>query len=145
FAQEVKREGFTHVLLVGMGGSSLGPEVLAQTFGESPGWPRLRILDSTDPAQIRTVEAEIDPGKTLFIVSSKSGRTTEPNILKSYFFARAADAIGREKAGEHFVAITDPGSSLEQTAAKELFRRVFRGEPSIGGRYSVLSPFGLVP
>jgi transaldolase/glucose-6-phosphate isomerase len=145
FAQAVKREGVRDAVLLGMGGSSLGPEVLAQTFGDQPGWPRLRILDSTDPAQISSLEAEIDLRRTLFIVSSKSGSTTEPNILKAYFLARVADAIGGENTGNHFVAITDPGSSLEQIAEKERFRRIFRGVPSIGGRYSVLSPFGLVP
>jgi transaldolase/glucose-6-phosphate isomerase len=145
FAQEVKREKFTHALLLGMGGSSLGPEMIAQTFGQKSGFPKLRILDSTDPAQIRAAEAAIDLAKTLFIVSSKSGSTTEPNILKDYFFQRVVDAIGREKAGKHFVAITDPGSSLEETAEHDGFRRTFHGVPSIGGRYSVLSPFGLVP
>jgi transaldolase/glucose-6-phosphate isomerase len=145
FAQEVKREGFAHVILLGMGGSSLAPEVLAQTFGRTPGWPKLRILDSTDPAQIRAIDAEIDVRKTLFIVSSKSGSTTEPNILKAHFYRRVADAVGREQAGRHFVAITDPGSALEQAARAERFRRIFHGVPSIGGRYGVLSPFGLVP
>jgi transaldolase / glucose-6-phosphate isomerase len=145
FAQELKARGFRHAVLLGMGGSSLGPEVLVQTFSDQPGWPKLRVLDSTDPAQIRSIEAEIDIGKTLFIVSSKSGSTTEPNILKSYFHARAAEAVGHDKAGSHFVAITDPGSSLEQTAREDHFWRVFHGVPSIGGRYSVLSPFGLVP
>jgi transaldolase/glucose-6-phosphate isomerase len=144
-AQEVKRRGFRDAVLLGMGGSSLGPEVLAQTLGNQPGWPRLRVLDTTVPAQIEALEAEIDVSKTLFIVSSKSGSTTEPNILKAYFFARVADAIGREQAGKRFVAVTDPGSSLERTAAEDGFWRVFHGVPSIGGRYSVLSPFGLVP
>jgi transaldolase/glucose-6-phosphate isomerase len=145
FAREVEREGFTDALLLGMGGSSLGPEVLATTFGHKPGWPRLRILDSTDPAQVRAAEDAITLDRTLFIVSSKSGSTTEPNVLLDYFFHRLSERIGREKAGRHFVAITDPGSSLEKTAKTDGFRRVFHGEPSIGGRYSVLSPFGLVP
>ncbi len=128
-----------------MGGSSLGPEVLARTFGPKSGWPRLRILDSTVPAQIEALEAELDLGKTLFIVSSKSGSTTEPNVLTDYFFKRVADTVGAEKAGAHFIAITDPGSSLEKRAELQNFRRIFHGVPSIGGRYSVLSPFGLVP
>jgi len=145
FAQEVRNEGFTHALLLGMGGSSLGPEVLAQTFGHQPGWPKLRILDSTDPAQIRAEEAKLDLTRTLFIVSSKSGSTTEPNVLKDYFYMRAADAVGSNKVGGHFLAITDPGSALEATAKRDRFWRIFHGEPSIGGRYSVLSPFGLVP
>jgi transaldolase / glucose-6-phosphate isomerase len=143
FAQEVKREGFTDALLLGMGGSSLGPEVLAQIFGHKPGWPRLRILDSTDPAQIRAAQAKINLSSTLFIVSSKSGSTTEPNILNEYFYQHVAQTVG--EAGRNFVAVTDPGSSLEATARKLQFRHVFHGVPSIGGRYSVLSAFGLVP
>ncbi len=145
FAQDVKREAFTHILLLGMGGSSLGPEVLSLTFGKKPGWPTLRILDSTDPAQIKAIESAVDAARTLFIVSSKSGTTTEPNALKDYFFARAVEAVGKSKAGEHFVAITDPGSALEKIARADGYRRIFHGRPSIGGRYSVLSPFGLAP
>ena len=128
-----------------MGGSSLGPEVLATTFGHKSGFPRLRILDSTVPAQIKALEGTLDLGKTLFIVSSKSGTTTEPNVFKDYFFKRVADTVGEAKAGRHFVAITDPGSALEKTAKAQNFRKIFFGVPSIGGRYSVLSPFGLVP
>jgi transaldolase / glucose-6-phosphate isomerase len=145
FAEEIRREGFTDALLLGMGGSSLGPEVLAAVFGHKAGFPRLRILDSTVPAQIKAVEISLDLGKTLFIVSSKSGSTTEPNIFKDYFFKRVADAVGEDKAGRHFAAITDPGSALEQAAKAQGFRKVFFGVPSIGGRYSVLSPFGLIP
>ena len=145
FAQDVKRAAFTNVLLLGMGGSSLGPEVLALTFGKQSGWPTLRILDSTDPAQIRATAAAIDMTRTLFIVSSKSGTTTEPNVLKDYFFARVVEAVGKDKAGGHFVAVTDPGSALEKTAKADRFRRVLLGQTNIGGRYSVLSPFGLVP
>jgi transaldolase/glucose-6-phosphate isomerase len=143
-ASEVRREGFKDALLLGMGGSSLGPEVLATTFGQTAGFPRLRILDSTVPAQIRAIEATLDIRKTLFIVSSKSGSTTEPNVLKDYFFKRVADS-GAAKPGRHFIAITDPGSALEKTAKADDFRKIFFGVPSIGGRYSVLSPFGLVP
>jgi transaldolase / glucose-6-phosphate isomerase len=145
FADGLKGEGFTDAVVLGMGGSSLGPEVLSLIFEKKIGWPTLRILDSTDPTQIRGVEAAIDIARTLFIVSSKSGSTTEPNMLKDYFLARVVDAVGKEKAGQHFVAITDPGTSLEKIAKAEGFRRVFYGVPSIGGRYSVLSPFGLVP
>src|SRR5580658_5598214 len=145
FAEEIRREGFADALLLGMGGSSLGPEVLATVFGHKAGFPRLRILDSTVPAQIKAIESTLDLGKTLFIVSSKSGSTTEPNIFKDYFFKRVADAVGEAKAGRHFVAITDPGSALEKTAKTQGFREIFFGLPSIGGRYSVLSPFGLVP
>ena len=145
FAEEIRREGFTDALLLGMGGSSLGPEVLATVFGHKQDFPRLRILDSTVPAQIKAIEATLDLGKTLFIVSSKSGSTTEPNIFKDYFFKRVADAVGEAKAGRHFIAITDPGSALEQSAKAQNFRKIFFGVPSIGGRYSVLSPFGLAP
>src|SRR5579862_1430893 len=145
FAEETRREGFADALLLGMGGSSLGPEVLATVFGHKQNFPRLRILDSTVPAQIKAIEATFDLGKTLFIVSSKSGSTTEPNIFKDYFFKRVADAVGEDKAGRQFVAITDPGSALEQAAKAQNFRKIFFGVPSIGGRYSVLSPFGLVP
>ncbi|HTC03445.1 MAG TPA: bifunctional transaldolase/phosoglucose isomerase, partial [Xanthobacteraceae bacterium] len=145
FAEEIRRDGFVDALLLGMGGSSLGPEVFATVFGHKAGFPRLRILDSTVPAQIKAIEGTLDLGKTLFIFSSKSGSTTEPNIFKDYFFKRVADAAGADKAGRHFVAITDPGSALEQTAKAQNFRKTFFGEPSIGGRYSVLSPFGLVP
>jgi len=145
FAEEISREGFADALLLGMGGSSLGPEVLATVFGHKAGFPRLRILDSTVPAQIKAIEATLDLGKTLFIVSSKSGSTTEPNIFKDYFFKRVADTVGEAKAGRQFVAITDPGSALEQSAKAQNFRKIFFGVPSIGGRYSVLSPFGLLP
>ncbi len=145
FADEIRREGFKDALLLGMGGSSLGPEVLAATFGRQNGFPRLRILDSTVPAQIKAIEATLDLEKTLFIVSSKSGSTTEPNVFKDYFFKRVADTVGETNAGRHFVAITDPGSALEKAAQAQKFRKTFFGVPSIGGRYSVLSPFGLVP
>ncbi len=144
-AQDVKSAGFTHALLLGMGGSSLGPEVLARTFGRVSGFPELLVLDSTDPAQIKAIENKIDIAKTLFIVSSKSGSTLEPNIFKQYFFERAKQVLGAEKAGSHFIAITDPGSKMEQVAEADHFRNIFHGLPSIGGRYSVLSNFGMVP
>jgi transaldolase / glucose-6-phosphate isomerase len=144
-AEDVRRTGFSDVLLLGMGGSSLGPEVLAETFGSRPGFPKLHVLDSTDPAQIRRFEARIDPARTLFLVSSKSGSTLEPNIFRQYFFERAKQAVGTTEAPNRFVAITDPGSSLEKAALTEGFRSVFHGVPSIGGRYSVLSDFGMVP
>ena len=145
FADDVKRSGFTDVLLLGMGGSSLGPEVLSETFDSKPGFPKLHVLDSTDPAQIHRFEARIDPARTLFLVSSKSGSTLEPNIFKQYFYERAKQAVGDSGAPNRFVAITDPGSSLEKVAFTEGFRAVFHGLPSIGGRYSVLSDFGMVP
>jgi transaldolase/glucose-6-phosphate isomerase len=145
YAQRVKGQNFTDAVVLGMGGSSLGPEVLAETFPRKSGFPKLHVLDSTDPAQVRAMERTVDLSKTLFIVSSKSGGTTEPNVMKDYFFARVAATIGPEKAGHRFIAVTDPGSSLEKTATKQGFARIFHGDPSIGGRYSVLSPFGLVP
>jgi transaldolase/glucose-6-phosphate isomerase len=145
FARRVKGQNFTDTVVLGMGGSSLGPEVLAETFAKKAGFPKLHVLDSTDPAQVRNLQASIDIAKTLFIVSSKSGGTTEPNVMKDYFFARVSEAIGADKAGHRFIAVTDPGSSLEKVATKQGFARIFHGDPSIGGRYSVLSPFGLVP
>ena len=144
FSDWVKREKFTDAVVLGMGGSSLGPEVLALTFGRQGGFPQLRILDSTDPAQVMRTESDVTLSRTLFIVSSKSGSTTEPNALMDYFFARLNEESGG-KAGGHFVAVTDPGSSLEKVATKRGFAHIFHGEPTIGGRYSVLSPFGLVP
>lgn len=133
----VRTERFTHLLLLGMGGSSLCPEVLAETLGHGPGSPRVLVLDSTDPAQVRAAAEEIDPARTLFVVSSKSGSTLEPNILKDFFLARAP--------ARHFLAVTDPGSSLERDARSAGFRAVYHGVPSIGGRYSALSNFGMVP
>jgi transaldolase / glucose-6-phosphate isomerase len=144
FARGVRAEGFSDVLLLGMGGSSLGPEVLAKSLGSAPGYPKLHVLDSTDPEQVRRFERGMDIRRTLFIVSSKSGTTLEPNALLDYFFARTSAVIGKA-AGRHFIAITDPGSRLQDTAAQKGFRGVFLGVPSIGGRYSVLSKFGLVP
>jgi len=145
YAQRVKEQHFTDAVVLGMGGSSLGPEVLAETFPRKAGFPKLHVLDSTDPAQVRAMENAVDLSKTLFIVSSKSGGTTEPNVMREYFFARVAETIGAERAGHRFIAVTDPGSSLEKVAIKQGFARIFHGDPSIGGRYSVLSPFGLVP
>jgi transaldolase / glucose-6-phosphate isomerase len=144
-AADVKAAGFTHILLLGMGGSSLGPDVLAATFGRQAGYPQLHVLDSTDPAEVRAQESRIDIAKTLFIVSSKSGSTLEPTIFKEYFFARAAEAVGADKAGGQFIAITDPGSALERMAKKDGFRGIYYGDAGIGGRYSVLSNFGMVP
>jgi transaldolase/glucose-6-phosphate isomerase len=141
----VREEGFSDVLLLGMGGSSLCPDILASAFGKIDGFPLLHVLDSTDPAQIRSFEEKIDLTETLFIVSSKSGTTLETMILKRYFFDRLASEIGEEEAGRRFIAITDPDSALEETAEEDSFRRVFFGVPSIGGRYSALSDFGMVP
>jgi transaldolase / glucose-6-phosphate isomerase len=145
FAQDVAKSGFKHALLLGMGGSSLCPEVLSITFGKQAGYPQLHILDSTDPAQVKSRENEIDVPNTLFIVASKSGSTLEPNIFKQYFFDLTERAVGKGNAGKQFVAITDPGSKMQQVAEADSFRHIFFGLPSIGGRYSALSNFGLAP
>jgi transaldolase / glucose-6-phosphate isomerase len=145
FAAEVQDAGFKHAMVLGMGGSSLCPEVLRKSFGKIAGFPELHVLDSTDPAQIRSFEDRVDLAKTLFFVSSKSGTTLEPNIFKQYFFARVAEVVGEKDAGKHFVAITDPGSQLRVTAERDHFRKIFLGLPSVGGRYSALSDFGLAP
>ena len=140
-----KAEGVTHVLVLGMGGSSLCPEVLRTSFARRPGAPELLVCDSTDPAQIASFAARVPIATTLFVVSSKSGGTLEPNIFQAYFFDRAAKALGIANAGRRFIAITDPGSAMEKVAASNGFRRVFHGLPSVGGRFSALSDFGLVP
>ncbi len=144
-ADDVKGAGMTHALLLGMGGSSLAPEVLKMTFGDVDGCPQLHVLDSTDPAQVRAFADRVDLAKTLVLVASKSGSTLEPNILKQYFFERVKESVGADQVGAHFIAITDPGSQLDQLARQEQFRHVFYGVPSIGGRYSALSNFGMVP
>jgi transaldolase/glucose-6-phosphate isomerase len=144
-AAAIRRPEFSHVVLLGMGGSSLGPEVLAQTFASQPRRPKLQVLDSTDPAQIRSIDSDIDLHHSLFLVSSKSGTTLEPNILKQHFFERVQSVLGAEPAGSRFIAVTDPGSKLQQVAERDRFRAVAFGKPSIGGRYSVLSDFGMVP
>ena len=144
-AANIRRENFLHAVLLGMGGSSLGPEVLARTFGHTSAHPKLIVLDLTEPEQIRAVEETIDLVRTLFIVSSKSGSTLEPNILKDYFFERVKASVGPDRAGSHFIAVTDPGSELETIAQRDRFRYLGMGRPSIGGRYSVLSDFGMVP
>ena len=144
-AKEVHDRGFEHILLLGMGGSSLCPEVLRKTFGRIPRFPNLHVLDSTDPAQVKAFDHQIDIAKTLFIVSSKSGSTLEPNIFKQYFFERTKQTVGSSNAGKHFIAITDPGSKMQQVAESDHFLHVFFGRPSIGGRYSALSNFGMVP
>ena len=144
-AKEIQSRGFDDVLLLGMGGSSLCPEVLRMTFGRIPLCPTLHVLDSTDPAQVKSFEHHINIAKTLFIVSSKSGSTLEPNIFKQYFFKRCEQTVGVTKVGSHFIAITDPGSKMQQVAEGDRFLHVFFGRPSIGGRYSALSNFGMVP
>jgi transaldolase/glucose-6-phosphate isomerase len=144
-ADDVKAAGFKSALLLGMGGSSLCPEVLSTTFGNIKGFPELFVLDSADPAQVKAFEQKIDIKATLFIVSSKSGSTLEPNLFEQYFFERVSSAMGPAQAGSRFIAITDPGSALEKLAKDNRFRYIFHGVPSIGGRYSALSDFGMVP
>lgn len=142
---ELGADDIRHLLLLGMGGSSLCPEVLRMTFGRIDGYPQLFVLDSTDPAQVSRFENEIDLERSVFFVSSKSGTTLEPNIFFRYFFQRVSDRLGRRAAGQRFIAVTDPGSPLEEIARREGFRHVFHGVPSIGGRYSALSDFGMAP
>lgn len=137
--RDIEEEGFTDILLMGMGGSSLCPEVLAITFGKR----NFHILDSTVPAQVKTVEDKLDLAKTLFIVASKSGSTLEPNCFKQYFFERVSREVGAENAGKQFIAITDPGSKMEEIARDDGFRHIFYGKPEIGGRFSALSAFGM--
>jgi glucose-6-phosphate isomerase len=143
-AADVKATGFKSVLLLGMGGSSLCPEVLAVTFGQQPGFPALHIVDSTDPVQVKAARDKVNLAETLVVVASKSGSTLEPNVLKQYFFAEMEKAVGAGKAGSHFLAITDPGSKMEQVAKGDKFRHIFYGDSQIGGRYSALSNFGVV-
>ena len=145
FADEVRADGINDVVLLGMGGSSLAPEVMREVIGRGEGYPHLHVVDSTDPGQILSVERVIDFRRTLFLVASKSGTTLEVNILKQHFFHRAVQALGESDAARHFVLTTDPGSKLEQAAKQEGFRAIFPGIPSVGGRYSALSNFGLVP
>ena len=144
-AAEIKKAKFKHALLLGMGGSSLCPEVLRLTFGKIKGFPELHVLDSTDPAQIKAIEKKLDLKSTICIVSSKSGSTLEPNIYKQYFFEQIKKKVGDKEVGSRFIAITDPGSKMQQVAENDKFRKVFFGVPSIGGRYSALSNFGMVP
>ena len=145
FAQEVRDAGFRHVVLLGMGGSSLGPEVLRQVFGSAEGYPELIVLDSTVPARVQSVTGAIDPAHTLFLVSSKSGTTTEPLSLYQYFRSLVKTTTGEGKTGRNFIAVTDPGTPLASLGQEEGFRRVFLNPSDVGGRYSVLSYFGLVP
>ncbi|MDQ3088264.1 MAG: bifunctional transaldolase/phosoglucose isomerase [Acidobacteriota bacterium] len=132
---------FSDIVLLGMGGSSLCPEVLAETFGKK----HFHILDSTVPAQIITLESKIDLAKTLFIVASKSGSTLEPNTFKQYFFDKVSEVVGAENAGKQFIAITDPDSKMQKVAEADNFRNIFFGDASIGGRFSALSVFGMIP
>ena len=145
FANDVRRDGVTNVVLLGMGGSSLGPEALRQCIGSAPGYPALTVLDSTAPDRVASVTRAVDPARTLFVVSSKSGGTIEPNSFYKHFRAIVENAVGADQAGRRFAAITDAGTSLAALGEAHGFRRVFENPPDIGGRYSVGSLFGLVP
>jgi transaldolase / glucose-6-phosphate isomerase len=144
FAQEIRAAGFTHAVVLGMGGSSLCPEVLRQSFGIQAGYPALLVLDSTVPAAVAQIEAQVKLESTLFIVASKSGSTTEPQMFQRYFYERVKQLKG-SRVGENFVAVTDPGTLLENQAKQEGYRKIFLNWPDIGGRYSALSFFGMVP
>jgi transaldolase/glucose-6-phosphate isomerase len=144
-AQESEGAHLGQVVLLGMGGSSLGAQVLGDTFGHRQGWPHLTVLDSTDPDQIRAVERALSPGEAYFLVSSKSGTTLEPNILQDHFLRVTSDTATNGTAAKRFIAITDPGTPLDEAARRNGFLHVFHGDPAIGGRFSVLSKFGLVP
>jgi transaldolase / glucose-6-phosphate isomerase len=143
-AEDTKSGGFTHALLLGMGGSSLCVEVMRETFGVKKPFPEMVVLDSTVPAQVEAAHKAVDLKKTIVIVASKSGSTTEPNVLLKYFYDETKKLVG-DKVGQNFVAVTDPGSSMEKTAKDLGFRKVYFGVPSIGGRFSALSNFGMVP
>jgi transaldolase/glucose-6-phosphate isomerase len=144
FAQSIAKR-FDHVVVLGMGGSSLAPDILRETFGKRPGFPQLHVLDSTDPQQIKALDDSLDIAKSVFIVASKSGTTTEPDAFFRYFFQRVQQTVGGRNAADHFIAITDPGTKLEQEAKETGFLRIFTNAPDIGGRYSALSYFGMVP
>jgi len=144
-AEKLKASACADVVLLGMGGSSLCVAMMVATFGEHPNYPKLHVLDSTDPQQIHHIETQIDLQNTFFIVSSKSGSTLEPNILKAYFYACLQKVLNTAEVGDRFLAITDPGTKLENMAKTEDFTAIFYGVPSIGGRYSALSNFGMLP
>ncbi len=145
FAGEVREAGYRHVVLLGMGGASLGAEVMYQTFGSARGYPEFKLLDSTVPGWVAAVTEAIDPARTIFLVSSKSGGTIETLTFYRYFRGLVEQSLGKERAGQSFVAITDAGSSLARIADEAGFRRAFLNPEDVGGRYSVLSYFGLVP
>ncbi|MGE5217025.1 MAG: bifunctional transaldolase/phosoglucose isomerase [Chloroflexota bacterium] len=143
FADQVKADGIKHIVLLGMGGSSLAPEVFQQTFGNAAGYPALQVLDSTHPSAVKGVEASIDAARTLFVVSSKSGSTTETHSFFCYFWEKLKQI--KNEPGAHFIAITDPGTPLEKLAAERNFRATFQAPEEVGGRYSALTVFGMVP
>jgi len=144
-AQAIKNERYTHALLLGMGGSSLAPEVMGKVFKTAKGYLKLEVLDSTDPGVVLHFKRTLNPKKTLFIVSSKSGTTVETLSFLSFFYSWICESEGQKEAGSHFIAITDPGTPLEEMAIRYRFRSLFSGDPEIGGRFSALSAFGLVP
>jgi len=144
-AKDAREANFAHVVLLGMGGSSLAPEVFRRVFGRQSGAPEFLVLDSTDPAQVAAIEQQVDLARTLFVVASKSGSTLEPNVFKAYFYERVKAKVGAALVGSRFLAITDPGSTMEQVAKTGQFWRICHGDATIGGRYSALSDFGLVP
>jgi glucose-6-phosphate isomerase/transaldolase/glucose-6-phosphate isomerase len=145
FAAPLRSEGLTRTVVLGMGGSSLAPEVFARAFETGVGALELEVLDTTEPGTVAAAAGRFDPGKTLFVVSSKSGTTAELVSLFSFFYDRARTMLGDRRAGEHFVAVSDPGTPLEALAGRLGFRRTFPGRPDIGGRFSALSVFGLLP
>ena len=145
FTDEIRYEGFTHALLLGMGGSSLIPEVFGRIFGVKAGHLDLEVLDSTTPGAVLDFDRKLDPEKTLYISSTKSGGTVETLSFTKYFYNQVLNKVGAQKVGKHFIAITDPGSGLESLAKELNFRHIFLNDPNIGGRFSALSYFGLVP
>lgn len=145
FVDSVQNEGFTNALLLGMGGSSLAPEVFRLTFGVEQGFLDLAVLDSTDPGAVKHFADTLNPAKTLYIVSTKSGGTVETFSFMKFFYNYVSEKIGKEKVGNHFIAITDPGSGLQKVAEELKFSKIFLNDPDIGGRFSVLSLFGCVP
>ena len=145
FAEQIYQSDFEHAILLGMGGSSLAPEMLQEIFGNAPGYPELIVLDSTDPGAILKAQSRINLEKTIFIVATKSGGTVETLSLFKYFYVMLRDRCGISEPGKHFIAITDPGSQLERFGRELQFREIFLNNPNIGGRYSALSFFGLVP
>ncbi len=144
-ADDARTGGADDVVVLGMGGSSLCPEVLARTFGRAAGFPRLSVVDSTVPAQVARVAARLDSARTWFVVASKSGSTIEPNSFKQFFYDRTAQAVGADGVGSRFLAVTDPGTKMQQVAERDRFRAVYYGLPDIGGRFSALSNFGMIP
>jgi transaldolase/glucose-6-phosphate isomerase len=144
-ADDVQGGRFQHVVVLGMGGSSLCPEVLRKTFGVVAGFPELHVLDSMVPAQVATLRGKLNLARTLFIVASKSGSTLEPNAFKQYFYEEVRRTVGDDKVGSHFVAVTDPGTKMNEIATAGRFRQIFFGRKEIGGRYSALSNFGMIP